>query len=79
MMFRECERMETKKKIRTSGFTDDSVQFPYRFANRDLRSRNSGKSANLAAAKIRVDTASMASSGQSLFIKTNKELMKRGR
>lgn len=53
-------------RIHTSRFTDDADIFPYRSVNMLLSSRNSGKSANLAAAYVRLDTASLHSLGHSL-------------
>ena len=44
-----------------------SREFPNFSVNKVLRSRNSGRSANLAAAYINEGTASLHSSGQSLF------------
>lgn len=42
------------------------MEFPYLSVNTALNSRNSGRSANLAAANIKEATASLHSSGHSL-------------
>lgn len=60
--------MEFPLIIITSLFAYKSMEFPYLSVKAALRSRNSGRSANLAAAKINEETASRQSSGHSLHI-----------
>jgi hypothetical protein len=54
------------EKYNTSEFTKDSMGPPNLSVKARLRSHNSGRSENLAAANIKVEIASLASSGHSL-------------